>query len=139
MTKRVLCPRVNYLGVVTPLHALTPCEETSRRGRRGAARALRKYWRRPDIECTHHRRQIITTSEISKYTYGKCAPREPYNTMIKHDRPYRAARYAQHCTRTRAPRHIASKYINIRMFVNINFFISIASAVAPMRVPRRLR
>ena len=22
--------------------------------------------------------------EISKYTYGKCAPRGPYNTMIKH-------------------------------------------------------
>lgn len=32
------------------------------------------------------RRKIITTSEISKYTYAKCAPGEPYNTMIKHGR-----------------------------------------------------
>lgn len=93
---------------------------------------LRKYWRRPDIEHTyHHRRQIITTSEISKCTYGKCAPREPYNTMIKHDRPGCPVR----STLDRHSRFvgIASKYINITTFVNINFFVSAAAWCAAWR------
>lgn len=49
---------------------------------------LRKYGltTRPRVHLPTCRRKIITTSEISKYTYAKCAPGEPYNTMIKHGR-----------------------------------------------------
>lgn len=49
---------------------------------------LRKYGltTRPRVHLPTCRRKIITTREISKYTYAKCAPGEPYNTMIKHGR-----------------------------------------------------
>lgn len=61
-----------------------------------AVQPLRRYTYLPTYLPTC-RRKIITTSEISKYTYGKCAPGEPYNTMIKHvEGPGRT-----HCTRPR--------------------------------------
>lgn len=52
--------------------------ETAAHTRKAGARAVLYI-----LYCTRDTGKIITTREISKYTYAKCAPREPCNTTIK--------------------------------------------------------